>query len=459
MFVDFSVCEITMNKKMRISVAGTGYVGLCTAVCFADNGYQAIASSHDKEKVTMINEGIPPFYEPQLEEILRRTVESGGLRAVHGREEAVLNSDITFITVGTPSRPDGSVDLSFIEQSAIEIGNALKRKEEYHLVVTKSTIVPGTTQNLVKPAVEKHSGRKVGEGFGLCMSPEFLREGTAIYDTLKPDRVVIGEYDERSGDILEDLLRGFHGPEVPILRMNLASAEMVKYANNCMLATKISFINEIANICENIEEVDVVNIARGIGLDHRIGPHFLRAGAGWGGSCFPKDVKALIAFSRDTGYEPEILDAVVKVNQRQAEHMIEIAKRKIGTLKGKKIAILGLSFKPDTDDMREAPSIKIIKRLLEEGANVSAYDPKASENARRILGDRIEYCTSTKECTKGADCCLLVTEWQVFKKLKPEFFKKNMATPILIDGRIDGRRIYDTEEYLKELEFAAIGMG
>ena len=455
MLVDFPCVERMMNKKMRISVVGTGYVGLCTAICFADNGYQAIASSHDKEKVAMINKSIPPFYEPQLEEILRRTVENGGLRAVHGREEAVLDSDVTFVTVGTPSRPDGSVDLSFIEQSAVEIGKALKKKEGHHLVVTKSTIVPGTTQNLVKPAVEKHSGRKAGEGFGLCMSPEFLREGTAIYDTLKPDRVVIGEHDERSGNTLEDLLREFHGPEVPILRMNLASAEMVKYTNNCMLATKISFINEIANICEKIEGVDITKIANGIGLDHRIGPHFLRAGAGWGGSCFPKDVKALIAFSRDTGYEPEILDAVVKVNQRQAEHMIEIAQRKMGTLRGKKVAILGLSFKPDTDDMREAPSIKIINKLLEEGADVSAYDPKASENARRILGDRIEYCTSAEECIKGADCCLLVTEWEVFKELKPGFFKKNMRKPILIDGR----RIYDTETYSKELEFAAIGMG
>jgi UDPglucose 6-dehydrogenase len=444
-----------MNKKMRISVVGTGYVGLCTAVCLADTGYQVIASTHDKEKVTMINKGIPPFYEPQLEEILRRTVESGGLRAVHGREKAVLDSDVTFVTVGTPSRPDGSVDLSFIEQSAVEIGKALKRKKDYHLVVTKSTIVPGTTQNLVKPAVEKYSGRKAGDGFGLCMSPEFLREGTAIYDTLKPDRVVIGEYDERSGNTLEDLLKEFHGPEIQILRMNLASAEMVKYANNCMLATKISFINEIANICEKIEGVDVTNIANGIGLDHRIGPHFLRAGAGWGGSCFPKDVKALIAFSRDTGYEPKILDAVVKVNQKQAEHMIEITQRKIGTLRGKKVAILGLSFKPDTDDMREAPSIKIINKLLEEGANVSAYDPKASENARRILGERIKYCTSAEECVKGADCCLLITEWDAFKELKPGFFKKNMRKPILIDGR----RIYDAETYSKELEFAAIGIG
>ncbi len=444
-----------MSSKTKISVVGTGYVGLCTAVCFADKGYQAIASTHDKEKVSMINKGTPPFYEPQLEEMLSRTVESGRLKAVHGREEAVLDSDITFITVGTPSRPDGSVDLSFIEQSAVEIGKALKKKGDYHLVVTKSTIIPGTTQNLVRPAVEEYSGKKAGEAFGLCMSPEFLREGTAIYDTIEPDRVVIGEYDKKSGDILEKLFQEFHGPKVPILRMNLASAEMVKYTNNCMLATRISFINEIANVCEKIEGVDVTEIAKGVGLDHRIGASFLRAGAGWGGSCFPKDVKALIAFSRDFGYEPRILDAVVKVNRGQAERMVEFAQEKLGSLQGKSVAILGLSFKPDTDDMREAPSIKIINRLLEEGAEVSAYDPKASENARAILGDDIEYSKTIDECLDQADCCLLVTEWDAFKELSPRFFKTRMRQPILIDGR----RVYDAKVFSAELEFAAIGWG
>jgi len=444
-----------MKDKIRISVVGTGYVGLCTAVCFADRGYQALASTHDKEKVSTINRAIPPFYEPRLEELLRRNVESGRMRAVHGREKAVLDSDITFITVGTPSRPDGSIDLSFVEESASEIGRALRKKDEYHLVVTKSTVIPGTTQNLVKPAVEENSGKKAGGEFGLCMSPEFLREGTAIYDTFEPDRVVIGEFDKRSGDMLEELYRGFHGSSTPILRMNLASAEMVKYTNNCMLATKISFINEIANICEKIDHVDIKEIAEGVGLDHRIDPHFLRAGAGWGGSCFPKDVKALIAFSKNKGYETEILNAVVNVNKRQAEHMVELARRSLGTLKEKRIAILGLSFKPDTDDMREAPSIKIIERLLEEKAQVSAYDPKAMENAKSMLGDRIEYCSSIDRCIEGADCCLLVTEWQPFKELKPEFFKDKMSRPVLIDGR----RIYDPEIYSRELEFTAIGLG
>ncbi len=444
-----------MSGKIRISVVGTGYVGLCTAVCFADKGYQAIASSHDEEKVAMINEAIPPFYEPQLEELLRRTVRKGTLKAVQDREEAVLESDVTFITVGTPSRADGSIDLSFIEQSAAEIGRALKKKDEYHLVVTKSTIIPGTTQNLVRNAAEKHSEKKAGESFGLCMSPEFLREGTAIHDTLHPDRVIIGEFDKRSGDMLEGLFSEFYDHKVPILRMNLASAEMVKYANNCMLATKISFINEIANVCEKIEGVDITSIVKGIALDQRIGPHFLNAGAGWGGSCFPKDVKALIAFSKEFGHEPQILDAVVKVNQGQAEHMVELAKGKLGALRGKNVAVLGLSFKPDTDDMREAPSIKIINRLLAEGAKVSAYDPKAIENAKTILGNKIKYAPTIEECVERADCCLIVTEWAVFKELKPEFFKSRMRRPLLIDGR----RIYDAETYSEELEFVAIGMG
>ena len=444
-----------MNGKMKISVVGTGYVGLCTAVCFAEKGYRAIASSHDEEKVSMINEGIPPFYEPQLEEILGRTVRNGSLRAVHDREKAVLDSDVTFITVGTPSRADGSIDLSFIEQSAIEIGRALKKKQGYHLVVTKSTIIPGTTQNLVRSAVEKYSGRKAGKEFGLCMSPEFLREGTAIYDTLHPDRVVVGEFDKRSGDLLENLFAEFYDHKVPILRMNLVSAEMVKYANNCMLATKISFINEIANVCEKIEGVDITNIVKGIALDHRIGPQFLSAGAGWGGSCFPKDVKALIAFSKEFGYKPQILDAVVKVNKGQADHMVELAKGKLGMLRGKNVAVLGLSFKPDTDDMREAPSIKIINRLLAEEAKVSAYDPKAMEIAKTIIEGRIKYASSIEECVEKADCCLLVTEWAEFKGLTPEFFRSRMKRPILIDGR----RIYDAKTYSEKLDFAAIGLG
>jgi len=304
------------------------------------------------------------------------------------REEAVLNTEITFIAVATPNKPNGSIDLGHIESSSSEIGQALQKKETYHLVVVKSTVVPGTTENVVKPAIEKLSGRRCGIDFGLCMNPEFLREGSALHDTLHPDRIIIGEHDQKSGDSLEALYRDFHGEEMPpLIITNLPTAELIKYANNAFLATKISFINQIANICEKIPGADVTVVAKGIGLDKRIGPLFLNAGWGYGGSCLPKDVKALIAFSEGLGYNPALFNAVEDVNNIQPYRAVELAKKHLGDLKGRRIAILGLAFKPNTDDMREAVSIKIINQLLEEGANIVAYDPAAINNAKGIFKD------------------------------------------------------------------------
>lgn len=440
----------------RISVVGTGFVGLCTAACFADRGYKVLASTKNKEKAGLVNNGIAPFYEPSLNEMLRKGVKSGRLKAVLGREEAVLRSDVSFITVGTPSKRDGSINLRFIRQTAKEIGKALKKKKEKHLVVVKSTVVPGTTENVVKPILEKSSSKKCGGDLLLCFNPEFLREGVAIHDTLYPDFIVIGEYDKKSGDFLEELYQGFYKDGLPpILRTNPATAELIKYVNNSFLASKISFINTIANICEKIPGVDVKTVAEAIGKDRRISPRFLRAGLGWGGSCFPKDVKALIAFSKSLGYEPTMLETAWKVNEDQVKHAVAMVKEKLGTLKGKKIAILGLSFKPDTDDMREARSVKIIKKLLKEGAAVTAYDPKAVPNARRILGDKIKYTASAVKCLRDADCCILVTEWEELKELEPEHFIKNMRQPILIDGR----RIYDLEKFSEKLHYIGIGLG
>ena len=441
--------------EKNISIVGTGYVGLCTAVGFASKGYKVVASTHDSEKAELINKGIPPFFEYGLQELLQKVVEEGYLKCVLDREEAVLNTGITIISVSTPSQPDGSIDLRFIESSAREIGEALNKKDTYHLVVVKSTVVPGNTENVVKPAVEKSSGKRCGIDFGLCMNPEFLREGSALYDTLHPDRVIIGEYDEKSGDVLESLYRDFFGEETPpTIRTNLPTAELIKYANNAFLATKISFINTMANICEKISGADVTAVAEGVGLDKRISPLFLNAGLGYGGSCFPKDVKALIAFSRGLGYSPLLFNAVEDVNAVQPYRAIKLAKKRIGDLKDKRVAVLGLAFKPNTDDMREAVSIKVINKLLEEGANVVAYDPKAVVNARYIFGDKIEYASSSMECLKDAECCILVTEWDEFKQLKPEDFVRQMKSPLVIDGR----RIYNPEEFGRRLKFAAIGL-
>jgi len=438
-----------------ISIVGTGYVGLCTAVGFATKGYKVIASTHDPEKAASINKGIPPIYEPGLEGSLQKVIKDGYLRCVLDRGEAILSTNITFIAVGTPSKLGGGIDLRYIKGSAHEIGEALKKKETYHLVVVKSTVVPGTTESTVKPVIENHSGKRCGTDFGLCMNPEFLREGSALHDTIHPDRIIIGEHDKKSGGVLEALYQDFYSEEMPpLIRTNVPTAELIKYANNAFLATKISFINQIANICQRIPGADVTVVANGIGLDKRIGPLFLNAGLGYGGSCLPKDVKALIAFSKGLGYDPMLLNAVEEVNKAQPHKATELCKRLLGNLQGKRIAILGLAFKPNTDDMREAVSIKVINQLLKEGANIVAYDPAATPNAKKIFGNRIEHASSAIQCMKGADCCILITEWKEFKKLKPEDFIQHVHQPILIDGR----RIYCPEKFNQKLRFVAIGL-
>jgi len=444
-------------RKMRISVMGIGYVGLCTAVGFASKGYDVIASTHDAKKAAKINKGVAPFHEPNLQKLLEEAIHDGHLKCLISQtERAVLETDLTFNAVGTPSRPDGSIDLEFIETSTREIGRALNKKDTYHVVVIKSTVVPGTTQDLVKPILEEESKRKCGLDFGLCMNPEFLRQGSAFADTLNTDRIVIGEYDKKSGDTLENIYKDFYGKNIPpTIRTSLSTAELIKYASNSMLATKISFINTIANICEKIPSADVKVVAAAMGLDKRIGPLFLNAGLGYGGSCFPKDVKALIAHSRNLGYRLKLLESVESVNKNQPLKAVQFCKELLGNLKGKNIALLGLAFKADTDDMREARVIPIINQLIKEGANVTAYDPVAIPNAKTILKNKIQYATSAIACLKNADCCILVTEWEEFKKLKPEDFTENMKQPMLIDGR----RIYNPEEFSEKMKFTAIGLG
>jgi UDPglucose 6-dehydrogenase len=444
-------------KKPNISVIGAGYVGLCTAVGFASKGYSVLACDVDEEKIAKINKGVPPFHEPGLQEKLSESIQKGNLKGVVGQTDQVIQeTDLTFVAVGTPSKPDGSIDLKYIESAACNIGKALKQKSSYHVTIIKSTVVPGTTQNTVKPILEKQSKKTAGVDFGLCMNPEFLRQGSAFQDTINADRVVIGSLDKRSGDVLEDLYKGFYiGHVPPIIRTSLSTAELIKYASNSMLATKISFINTIANICEKIPGADVKVVATAMGLDKRIGSLFLDAGLGYGGSCFPKDIKALIACSKSLGYNPELLNSVEGVNHSQPLKAVEFCRQQLGSLNGKKIAILGLAFKPDTDDMREARVIPIITQLLKEGANVTAYDPVAMPIAKAIFDNKIRYASSTLECIKDADACIVVTEWDEFKKLTPEDFTKNMKQPILIDGR----RIYNSETFKTTMKFVALGLG
>ncbi|RLJ06975.1 MAG: UDP-glucose 6-dehydrogenase [Candidatus Aenigmatarchaeota archaeon] len=412
---------------MRISIIGTGYVGLSTGIGFAYKKNTVTCVDVDKEKVKKIKSGVSPVYEPGLQEGLKRFL-GKSFDVTLDLERAVKESEISFICVPTPSLPDGKIDLGFLKQASKDLGKVLREKD-YHVVVVKSTVVPGTTENLVVPVLEKESGKKAGKGFGVCMNPEFLREGSALKDFLNPDRVVIGEYDKRSGDFLEKLYKNF---KTQILRTSIKSAELIKYASNSFLAMKISFANEIGNFCKKLG-IDVYEVMKGVGMDFRISPKFLNAGIGFGGSCFPKDVKALVYRIKEEGLKPALLESVLKLNEEQPMKIIEILKKRIRNLKGKNICVLGVAFKPDTDDIREAPSIKIVKRLLKEKANVIVYDPKAMENFRRLF-PRIEYSDSARKALNGADACLILTEWNEFKNLNKKDFS-SMRRKIIIEGR------------------------
>lgn len=424
------------------------------AVHYAHKGYNVIGVDVEQRKLELIRKGRVPFFEPDLERKLEEALENRKLRVVDQKKLLFTNADIVFITVGTPSLSSGDVGLGFLKKACKNIGLGLKKKKDYSLIAVRSTVPPGTTENLVRPIIEQYSQKVAGSDFGLVMSPEFLREGSAMYDVAHPDRVIIGELDGHSGDVLARFNREVYGIKVKILRMSLASAELAKYASNAFLATKISFINQVANMCEKIAGVDIVDVACAMGLDPRIGSKFLDAGAGWGGSCFPKDTKGLIALSRKLGYRGTLIEQSFLINAAQAKHMVELAEEELGSLKDKKIALLGLSFKPNTDDIREAPSLRIIKLLLAKKARVKVFDPLAIDNVKEIFKDTIAYSASINDCLEDADCCMLVTEWKIFRKLKPEDFVKTMRNPMLIDGR----RIYNPKSFSKLVKLRAIGL-
>lgn len=412
---------------MKISVIGSGYVGLITGVGFASKGHFITCVDVDKAKVERINKGEPPIYEKDLEQMLGDAMSKRRFCATTDLKTAILNTELSFVCVGTPSRDDGSIDLTYVEGVCNSIGEVLKEKQEYHTIVIKSTVVPGTTGTVCVPLLEESSGKKAGRDFGVCMSPEFLREGLAMDDFLSPSRHVIGAFDTKSSQALYQLYSEFN---CPIVTTDLSTAEMIKYASNLFLASKISYINEIGNLCKLLG-ADVYKVAEGMGLDSRISPYFLSAGLGYGGSCLPKDTKALVAKAKEIGYDPKLLEAINETNNMQCMRFLDLARKKLGSFQGKKVAVLGLAFKPGTDDMRESPAIPIVKKLIEEEAQVSAYDPKAIENAKPILGDSLEYCGSAPEALKDADLCLLVTDWKEFKNL--DFGE--MKQKIVVEGR------------------------
>lgn len=440
----------------RVSIFGLGYVGLSTAVCFSSKNVNVIGYDVDKSKVDTLNNGIPTIYEEGLEELLKTSLKNGKIKFTSDPKKAIMESDITFIAVGTPSKEDKSIDLSYVESAATQVGEALREKNSWHLIVVKSTVVPGTTEGLVIKTIEKISGKKCGLDFGVCMNPEFLKEGSAIYDTLNPDRIIIGEYDKKSGDYLEDFYKKFYDNKLPpVLRTSLINAELIKYANNAFLAMKISFINMIANLCQALPKSDVEDVARGIGYDKRIGSLFLKAGIGWGGSCFPKDLAALKSFSRSLNLDLPLLDATIIVNEYQPINAVNLIENKLGNFKDKVVAVLGLAFKAGTDDIRESVAIKLVEELVRRGARVKVYDPVAMRSASKKLGDKVYYAKDSLDCISNADCAIVATEWEEFKRITAKQFRELMRRPLVFDGR----RIYDPKNYENEIEFLAVGLG
>jgi UDPglucose 6-dehydrogenase len=410
---------------MKITIIGGGYVGLVTGACFADTGHDVTIIDVDPAKVGMINEKRAPIFEPGLENILIRAI-GKNLRASISYDSVSI-SDLTFICVGTPPNDDGSANLSYIESASRSIGTALQKSTGFHVVVVKSTVPPGTTETVVRPAVLTAAHKTVDE-IGFAMNPEFLREGRAIEDFSNPDRIVIGCGQSRAGDRVAEVYRTF---SAPLVRTGLAAAEMIKYTSNAFLATKISFSNEIGNICKELG-IDVYEVMNGVGLDQRIGPKFLDAGAGFGGSCFPKDVSSLSVLAGRAGIDPKILRAVLEVNEEQPYRLVTLLEKKAGNLSGKRIAVLGLAFKDNTDDVRDSRSIPVIHALLKKGARVIAFDPMAGQNMQKIF-PAIEYAGSAGDALKEADGCLVMTEWPEFARIDKEF--ELMAHRIVIEGR------------------------
>jgi UDPglucose 6-dehydrogenase len=428
---------------VKISVVGTGYVGLVSGVCLASKGHDVICVDVDPEKIAKIRRGEPPIYEEGLEALLAE-VNGRNFSVTDDLESAVLGTDLTMIAVGTPF--DGErIDLGYIEKASAQIGDAISKKDSYHVVVIKSTVVPGTTDGVVLSVLEEHSGKKAGSGFGLGMNPEFLTEGVAIRDFMAPDRIVVGGIDVRSREVIRAVYAGFS--DVPIVETNTRTAELIKYASNALLATLISFSNELAALATSVGDIDCTEVMDGLHLSEYLSftrdgvrekariTSFLNPGCGFGGSCLPKDVKALAAQGQSHGVSMNILNEVIRTNQHQPQRLLEILRRHIPNLKGRTIGVLGLAFKEGTDDMRESPAIPVIESLLADGAQVVAFDPIAMPMAQSILPDAVEYSKDLEGVVAKADAMLLITRWEEFLQLPDLMHDLGREAVLLVDGR------------------------
>lgn len=435
---------------MKVAIVGTGYVGLVSGACFAEMGINVTCVDINEDKINKLLAGVIPIYEPGLDELVKRNVEEGRLNFTTNLTDILDDVEVVFLAVGTPSDKDGSADLKYVIDVARYFG---KNINKYTLLVTKSTVPVGTSQKVKKAIEEELQKRGVDVEFEVASNPEFLKEGAAIKDFMSPDRVVVGVESERAEKIMTKLYRPFLVNNFRVYFMDIISAEMTKYAANAMLATRISFMNDIANLCDLVG-ANVEMVRKGIGTDSRIGNKFLYPGSGYGGSCFPKDVKALAHTAREHGYILRVIEAAEEVNERQKNVVFEKLKNKLGNLNGKTIAIWGLSFKPETDDMREAPALVVIDKLLQEGAIVKVYDPIAMEECRKIIGDSVSYCKDMYETVIDADGIALLTEWKQFRMPSWKIIRKVMNNPLIIDGR----NIYDKEEVTNEgFEYLGIG--
>jgi len=430
---------------MKIAVLGTGYVGLSTGVCLSEIGHNVICIDTDEQKIKSLRQGISPIYEPGLENLLAQNAAAGRLLFTTSHREALNGAEIIIIAVGTPQMEDGGADLSYIVQAAKDIAANLVQSS---VVVIKST-VPVGTNDFIKSIIEEHCNESVT--FNMVSNPEFLRQGSAVMDTMQADRIIIGSEDDEAAKKVQEMYRPLN---VPFILTSIRSAEMIKYASNAFLATKISFINEVANLC-GVVGADVKDVAQGMGKDKRIGEAFLQPGIGYGGSCFPKDVKALLHTANLNGVHFSLLKETVAINDFQQELLVTKAINRLGDLKGKKVAMLGLAFKPETDDMREAPSIKIARSLTKLGAEVVAYDPVAVDNAKNILGDTIRFASTVREAAVNADAVFIVTEWKEFRLLDLKTLMTTMRRPIVFDGRncLEEDRI----RACKKIEYYPIG--
>ena len=435
---------------MNIAIVGTGYVGLVTGTCFAEMGSHVTCVDVDTQKIQKLQSGIMPIYEPGLEELVKRNVEFGRLSFTTDLTEVLDDVEVVFSAVGTPPDEDGSADLQYVLAVARQFGRNINK---YTILVTKSTVPVGTARK-VKAAIQEELDRRgVSVPFDVASNPEFLKEGAAIKDFMSPDRVVVGTESEKAREVMTRLYKPFLINNFRVIFMDIPSAEMTKYAANAMLATRISFMNDIANLCERVG-ANVDSVRKGIGTDTRIGTKFLYAGCGYGGSCFPKDVKALLHTGLDNGYHMEVIEAVERVNERQKSIVYDKMLSAVGSLSGKTVAIIGLSFKPETDDMREAPALVVIDRLLKDSATVRVFDPIAMDECKRRIGDSVTYCKNLYDAADGADVFALLTEWRQFRMPSWNVIKKVMTGNVIIDGR----NIYDRQE-LEELGFVYSRIG